>query len=283
MISLEVNTVAIPKDKLESWARPGKNEMSKDTYAKMRTIIENNVVNVDVFLQGSYANSTNVRDNSDIDIVVVFKDYTYRSYWNTDVKNARDTLYNSINGKNNFQFTKGHKTVKYGGNQTYVPADLVPCVQYSTNGHDGVIVYDHRTRRNIISYPKQHKTNGESKSGDTNGNYKKAVRMFKNARNYAVNKRIITESTCPSYFLECLLYNINNDMFSGNESDIFYNVLKVLYDNRHSLSNLKRQDEIQSLFDGTASSWDVNDARLFIEEIAHIWDNWGKIYAVCTH
>jgi len=268
---------SIPRDKLEKWANPGKNEMSKDTYAKMRKVIEDSVSNVDVFLQGSYANSTNVRDNSDIDIVIIFKDWRYDLFGNTDVRNTRDFLYTNINGKSNFQFTKGYKTVKYKGATNYVPADLVPSIPYSAEGHEGIVIYDHKNGRNIVNYPKQHKSNGKNKSGDTDGNFKKAVRMFKNARNYAVDKRLLNENTCPSYCLECLLYNVKNTVFSGNESDVFYNVLKALYDNRNNLSGYDRQNEIQPLFGGIYPCWDINSARNSIEKIAYLWNNWGKI------
>lgn len=269
--------VGIPQDKLVNWAKPGKNEMSKDTYAKMRRVIEDNVSNVEVFLQGSYANSTNVRDNSDIDIVIIFKNGTYNSYGNNDVRYTRGSLYDNIHGKNNFQFTKGYKTVKYKGAQNYVPADLVPSVPYSAEGPEGIVIYDHKIGRNIVNYPKQHKSNGEAKSGDTSGNFKKAVRMFKNARNYAVDKRPLNENACPSYCLECLLYNVKNTVFSGNESDVFHNVLEALYFNRNNLSGSDRQNEIQPLFGGTNPCWDLSNARVSIEAIAHLWNNWGNV------
>ena len=268
--------MTIPKDRLESWAKPGKNEVSKATYAKMRNVVEDNISNVEIFLQGSYANSTNVRDNSDIDIVVILKDGIYNSNKDEDVKHARDFLYENIQGKNNFQFLKGNKTVKYKGNTNYVPADLVPCIQYSADKQDGIIIYDHKTMNYIINYPKQHKANGEEKSSDTDGNFKKTVRMFKNARNFAIEKNILNKNICPSYYLECLLYNVKNSKFSGNESEMFYNTIKALYDNRYALHDLRKQNEIQPLFQKDFG-WNVNDACTSIEKIAYIWDNWGKI------
>lgn len=268
--------MGIPLYKLQNWAKPGKNEMSKDTYAKMRNLIENNINNVEIFLQGSYANSTNVRDNSDIDIVVILKDGTYDTYNGNDVRNARDFLHRNLHGKNNFQFEKGKKTVKYKGNTNYVPADLVPSVQYDADGHEGIVIYDHGTMKYLIGYPKQHKANGEAKSGDTDGNFKKAVRMFKNVRNYAVDKRILSGNVCPSYFIECLLYNVKDSMFSGNEQDVFFNVMKALYENRSSLSGSDRMNGIQPLFEGD-NSWNVHDACQTIEKIAYLWENWGRV------
>lgn len=246
----------------------------------MRKLIEDNVEDVEVFLQGSYANSTNVRDNSDIDMVVIYNGSWDRPSWSLfeNVRDKRDHLYNAINGKNNLQFTRKSKSVRYEGSADYIPADLVPCIRHkNTEGHDGVKIHDHRRYTSIISYPKQHKENGKIKSKDTDGNFKKAVRMFKNARNYAVDKRLLNEDACPSYCLECLLYNVKDDSFSGDESDIFYNTLKILYDSRHNLHNLKRQNEIQNLFGGGDSCWSTSNAAKSIEGIAQVWDKWGDI------
>lgn len=271
--------MAIPKDKLESWSRPGKNELSNDTYTKMETVIKNNVSNTEIFLQGSYANSTNVRDNSDIDIVVLLKGWTY-SDWPLmkNVKNARDFLFNIINGKDNFQFVKGNKCVKYkGGVKYYVPADLVPCVEYSANGYDGIAIYDHGTGNLIANYPKQHRENGEKKSSDTDGNFKKTVRMFKNARNFAVDRNLLGKDHCPSYCLECLLYNVDDKCFSGDEHDVFLNVLNFLQKNRYSLSNFKTQNNIQYMFSGFDPCWNTSYAQTAIEKIAYVWNDWDKI------
>jgi len=148
--------MAIPIDKLKNWSNPGKNENSQATYAKMRKIIEENIENNDVFLQGSYANATNVRDNSDIDVVVVLKNWKYNTSTNKDVKLARDHIYNALNGKGGFQFIKGNKTVKYKGSVNFVPADIVPCVEYNEKNYNGIVIYDHLKNTNIVNYPKLH-------------------------------------------------------------------------------------------------------------------------------
>lgn len=267
--------MTIPKDILEKWSMPGKNEVSKQTYENMKKIIKNNVTDAEIFLQGSYANSTNVRDNSDIDIVVIFKENI--KYINFIGSNSvRDNVYSKINGKYNFQFTKGSKTIKYEGNADYVPVDIIPCVEYNDGKHIGIKIYDHKTKKDIISYPKQHIENGKLKSNDTDGNYKKAVRMFKNARNYAVYKEMFGKHTCPSYCLECLLHNVPDNCFEGNESNIFYNVLEALKVNVKNPLEIPQQNGILNLL-GCNPCWGGYEAILSIQEINKIWNNWDKI------
>jgi tRNA nucleotidyltransferase (CCA-adding enzyme) len=141
----------IPSDVLQKWAKPGKNEMSKQTYAALRELLLGKLNNPqpNIYLQGSYRNSTNVKDNSDIDIVVEYDS-------NIDVTRLKDYIYGRINNAHNFHFTTGAKTVKYKGlRNQYVPADIVPCV--SVKGKTGcVAIYDSSRKTIIHNYPKIH-------------------------------------------------------------------------------------------------------------------------------
>lgn len=285
--------MAIPYDILVNWARPGKSENSKITYNVLKNIIENKTEpNTEIFLQGSYHNTTHVKENSDIDIVVINPKIVIN---NTiyglngplyQLQNWKNVLYNSINGTQNFSFTKGNKTIKYKGNLNYVPTDIVPCGYYkgSTIGSEiGTILFDSNKGKYFINYPRQHYDNGTIKSEQTNGNYKKTVRMFKNARNNAVKKHLLeSEDIAPSYFLECLIYNIPNTYFNGNESEMFFKTLKWLYDNRSNLSNLKCQNKIQNLFgydisNLTYNKWNTADAIKFINAIVKLWNDWSSL------
>ena len=284
--------MAIPSDVLIKWAAVGKSENSKITYAALRKVIEDRYgSNVEMFLQGSYHNSTHVKENSDIDIVVINKNIVvnntlYGMHGQQALYSWKDELYKEIQGAQNFVFKKGAKTIKYSGNTNYVPADIVPCAYYKNaqiGGAVGTILYDSTLDRFFVNYPKQHYDNGTIKSENTNGNYKKTVRMFKNARNEAVKKGLIAaEEVAPSYFLECLLYNVPNSKYLGNESDVFFNVLKCLWDNKSRLETIKCQNGVQKLFGYdllnkiTYNKWNVNDAIKFINALANLWNNWGE-------
>ena len=287
--------MSIPFNVLINWAKPGKSENSKVTYEKLSNLLDSTLYgNYETFLQGSYHNTTHVKENSDIDIVVLNNDiFINNSLYGLrgnlqDLISYKDFIFYRIQGAQNFNFSLGNKTIKYEGNTNYVPADIVPCGCYkdaTIGAPTGTILFDDHTRKYFVNYPKQHYANGTLKSQLTNGNFKKTVRMFKNARNFAVRKHLLkTEDIAPSYFLECLIYNIPNGCFIGNEYDIFYKSISWLYQNRNSLSNMKCQNQIQKLFgynDSNSSviynKWNTVDAITFIDAIVELWNNWGLI------
>lgn len=259
--------MSIPLEVLQKWAKPGKNEMSKQTYSALRDVLLKKLDSPqpNIYLQGSYRNSTNVRDNSDIDIVVEFSsDY--------DVYALKKYVFNKINNANNFQFLIGAKTVKYKGlRNKYVPADIVPCVSVK-GATDCVKLYDSKRNILITNYPKIHIRNGEAKSSRTDGNFKKAVRMMKNARNYLDDNGVNVPVS--SFVIECMLYNMPDEVFSGNELAVCYNVLNWFNNNRSWMSAMRTQDEMNNLF--SASSNASEDAKQFMDKVIILWNNWGN-------
>jgi len=284
--------MGIPLDVLQKWSQPGKSENSKTTYQIFQDLLINKLGNnLKIFLQGSYHNSTHVKENSDIDIVVLNNDIIINNtlYGLTgnlpDLRQWKNIIYNRINGAQNIYLTNDHKTIKYKGNNNYVPVDIIPCGYYrgSVVGSPvGIIIYDSFNNCYFVNYPEQHYDNGTLKSNSTDGNFKKTVRMFKNARNKAVDKGYLQNiDKCPSYFLECLVFNVPDDNFTGNEKDVFYNVIKYLYTNINNLNNIKCQNKIQNLFGQTDfgtiryNKWNISDAIESVNAITKLWDNWS--------
>ncbi len=60
----------------------------------------------------------------------------------------------------------------------------------------------------IINWPNQQLINGRTKNVITGGRYKDFVRALKNAENRLVKEGLIQPK--PSYFMECLVYNVPN-------------------------------------------------------------------------
>lgn len=104
-------------------------------------------------MQGSYHNTTHVRENSDIDVVVLNKDifidntlFGLRGNLQ-DLNSYKSFLYYKLHGSQNFYFTVGNKTIKYSGNSNYVPADIIPCGCYrdaTVGAQTGTILYDNK-------------------------------------------------------------------------------------------------------------------------------------------
>ena len=68
--------MSIPESQLETWSKVGSQTQSKDTYATIRYALEDKTApytgSIEIFLQGSYGNDTNVYGtDSDVDVVML--------------------------------------------------------------------------------------------------------------------------------------------------------------------------------------------------------------------
>lgn len=258
----------VSDEQLIEWSTSGKNELESNAYNRFKEVIYACFDVDDIFLQGSYANSTEVPSSSDIDIVVVCKGPRYGTYtWESRLKKVKYQLYNSIKNYHNFHFEMGKKTIKYNGSSKYSPTDILPCISYiNTNGEQGIVFYDHRNHRLVFNYPKQHKANGIAKNERTQGEFKRIVRVFKNVRDSMIDDGTIRENLAPSYFVECLLYNVPDSCYTEYIPDSFHKVLKWLAYNKRLIPQMRCQNGIQSLFNGY-SGWGLGNCYMFIDAI----------------
>ena len=90
------------------------------------------------------------------------------------------------------------------------PHVLQPGTLHYENGLAFFLPDEHRW---VVSYPQLHYERGLRKEASTNKRYKRVIRMFKAARNHLIETDEIEDDTAPSYFIECLLYNIPNELF----------------------------------------------------------------------
>ena len=89
-------------------------------------------------------------------------------------------------------------------------ADLVITLSYKK----GIGFYLPDERRWVVSYPQQHHERGLIKEEATSRRFKRTIRMFKAARNHLVDQGELTKDDAPSYFIECLLYNVPDGLFA---------------------------------------------------------------------
>ena len=202
---------------------------------------------VKIFVQGSYANNTNVRTKSDVDIAVIQEDVfttEYRgsssSYPQADSdygfvtspppnKSFKDEVQECLTYKFGKDVERKNKSIKIHGNTYRKDADSVPCRRYRDYRGDygknpdnyvgGIIITpDHGTR--IINYPEQHIANGRSKNISTHQYYKKMVRIIKKMRYLMEESNISAYSEAArnvnSFLLESLLWNVENDWYLDN-------------------------------------------------------------------
>lgn len=242
--------MAISEAQLETWSQQGKTGQFTDTYNSIRgNLVDASapypVKNVDVHLQGSYGNNTNVWADSDVDIVLchtgafyydilgmsqaeqgAFKAVfsTNATYGYTDFKRDAETfvtrLYSGV--------VPGTKALHVPGRNNRRNADVLVCQEFrryysyepGAHGcHYGVAFYVNGTR--IENFPKQHADNCTAKHQATNQNFKRMVRIFKNMRNTMIDKRLLADKVAPSYFIEGMLYNVPNNKFTGSYQDMW--------------------------------------------------------------
>ncbi len=240
----------IPDSQLLRWSNQGATQQSQNTYASIKNALRGSFYMsgkpFEIYLQGSYANATNIRADSDVDIVAelnspewnnlsAFPEYQRSSYGSSG-KSAEETWREfraSVISALKTHYGTGaveskNRCVRVRGNSGRLQADVVVCLSYRhysryRSAHDsksglGITFIDLETNNWINNYPKLHKENGSAKNeyGRTRNNYKPTIRMFKNARNRLIDHRQLSESTAPSYFVKCLLYNVPNPQFHAS-------------------------------------------------------------------
>ena len=176
-----------------------------------------------VYATGSYANNTNVKADSDVDIAVqcheVFYydraepsaggDITpYAGVW-TPAK-LRSDLVSALLTKFPSQVdTSGSTAIGVNSGTARVDADVVPCFDYrfffASGGYrEGTRIFK-SSGGYIENFPAQHLANGRAKNNRTNTRFKKAVRIMKRIEKSMRDDGVHSE--VPSFFVECLVYN----------------------------------------------------------------------------
>lgn len=242
--------MAIAEKQLEAWASIGPSKQFTDTYQSMRgNLLDASapypVKDVDVFLQGSYGNDTNIYGDSDVDIVLKHNGAFY--YDVTEITPKEQEHFKGVFSKDaDYGYTKfkpdaesfiarlyngvqvGNKAVFVPGNNGRRNADVLVCQQFRRyrsydfgvhDYHEGVAFYSGGKR--IENFPKQHSENITAKHQATKGNFKPMVRVFKNMRNSMIEKNLLVKGVAPSYFIEGMLSNVPNDKFTGDYGDMW--------------------------------------------------------------
>ena len=290
--------MAIPESKLSQWSNHGSQVGSKRTHEAIRKALESHAwpagMTYDFRLQGSYSNDTNIRGDSDVDVILKFN----RAFWyNADALSAEDQAilnqlppatyrwadfrreaFTALENKFGGLVAQGNKSIKIKPDPPRLAADVVVCIEYHKYTSldsfvEGVAFQTSQDKHRVINYPKQHRDNGAEKNSNTEGLYKRTVRMFKNARNYLENASIIGHDLAPSYFLECLLYNAPDDAFQHGLRDTYISIVNWM--NRADISKAVCQNEQQCLFGSGSEQWSHEDAENLAKQFMTLWTGWA--------
>lgn len=279
----------IPGSLLAQWSHPRSAKASKQAHLAIREALAAyqwpSQTRYDVFLQGSYKNDTNLRRDSDVDVVVrlaytlkpsvaaltgsdLASDASHKAahkQWQTFRRHALKAMRVRFGD----DVMSGRKTLKLKRAKLQADADLVVTLNYE----GGVGLYLPDERRWVVSSPQQHYQRGLKKERATNKRFKRTVRMFKAARNELVTKGVLAKEDAPSYFVECLLYNVPNELFAPKLGSTYTDTLTWL--ETAKLREFQSQSGQIRLFGPGREQWTGEEARVFVRALRHLWDTQG--------
>ena len=291
--------MVIPEPDLNRWSNHGPQASSIQTHEAIRAALESyswpEHVTYDFFLQGSYSNDTNIRGDSDVDVILKFNHCFHYDWSRLDScdqaelektfqpatylwDDFRRDAFAALDNKFHAFIEQDNKSIKLKAALPRLAADVVVCLEYrkytSLNSFvEGITFYALQDKRWIINYPQEHRKNGAAKNSRTLDRYKPAVRMLKNARNHLVDNKVIRRSLAPSYFMECLIYNAPDNVFKKDLQETYRCIVDWMV---HSdISKAVCPNKQQYLFGTSPVQWSLEDAKALSNRLAMLWNNWG--------
>ena len=283
------------EETIDSWRKPPSDAEETKLSNAQRLVTEAiqadatlNKMGIRVFGQGSYANDTNVRLNSDIDINVQYggtffyevpkgksgsdfgltsSEYTFSQY-----KQAVETAL--VNKFGRASVVRSDKCITIKETSTRVEADVVPTFQhrrYLENGsyHAGA---EFRSDEGvyITNFPEQHIENGKKKNASTQRRFKRLTRIYRRIRYKMLDDNIAISDNITSFLLECLVWNVpdyilnNNHTWTGRLKDS----ISHLYDElgKDVSKEWGEVSELLYLFH-SGRKWTREDVKLYLEQM----------------
>ncbi|MEV0714886.1 nucleotidyltransferase [Asanoa sp. NPDC050611] len=294
--------MTIPADQIEEWARQGDSTRPAWTEAVLREALTDarrlKEIPYEIFLQGSYANDTNLRHESDVDLVVSMRlpfeediarldplglDLFWERYEETTYgwEEFRADVLATL--KERFFVAESNRCLDITDLDSLVrvPADVLPAIEFRryhsitlpfVEDYDEGVYFRTRSGHPIVNYPKIHLRNGRAKNARTRGRFKQVVRVMKNARKH--ESAGAEARKAPSYFVECLLYNVDDHCFLEPTLAASYHAcLTWLASN--DWSHVMCQNEITELFGDRLEQWCVDECRELVAALTRQWEEWG--------
>lgn len=297
--------MAIPESRLETWSHQGSIAQSASTYNTVKNALEATSAayhgkTYKVFLQGSYGNDTNIYAESDVDVVIQLDDVYYSDLelLSPEDKKAYDQAFipatysydqykndvlKALSDKFGSDVKVGDKAIAVMANGSRRKADVIAAMQFrryskfkstdDTQYDEGICFFNGAGER-IANYPKQHSANLTTSHQSSGKWLKPMVRMLKNLRSKLVAGGTLKSGVAPSYYLEGLLYNVPAAKFGSSYSDSFINAMNWIQTEADKSKLLCANEQYYLLWEGTHTSWERNDAEIFINAAIKLWNEW---------
>lgn len=289
----------IPESQLQSWAAYPGSGSAQATYASVRRALELGMPagrRYDTYLQGSYGCDTNIRGDSDVDIIAEYQgafvyDRTQLSLADQQVLQGPGVAYGwaefrqEVLGALRAYYGNGsvherNKCITVDAGSGRLSADVVAAIEHRlyltrTRTVDGISFWTIREHRKVVNYPRQHRDNASKKNAATSQRFKPAARMFKNARRVAVDRGYVGAQDAPSYFLQCFIYNAPNGLFAPALQSTYTGVLAGLATAMNIAAEaMVCENEVERLFGPTPEQWNVGAAVRTLTALRRLWDSW---------
>ena len=294
--------MAISETQLETWSHQGPTPQFTATYEAIKNILNSSRApyasrSFEIFLQGSYANDTNIYADSDVDIVIKTDEVYYSDTSNLTEDDKKE--YERGWSRATYQLEDfkrevvawlisnygsdvhvGNKAATIAGNNSRRDADVIVCADfrkfwsyksaYSQSSEPGICFFLPNGTQ-IQNFPKQHSRNCTAKHQATNPWFKRSARVYKNLRNKLIETGTLAQGITPSYFLEGLLYNVPTDRFGGSHSANFLDTLNWIVAADRS-KFLCANEQFYLLYENSPMTWTAEKCNTFLNAVLNYWN-----------
>jgi hypothetical protein len=290
------------EDTLSNWTRPPsdteESKLSNSERIIKETINEDATLSgksIEVFGQGSYANDTNIRLNSDIDINVRYtggfyfdlppntskEDFGINSLTTYSLEQFKNEVQSAlINKFNRESVVRRNKCITVLGNSYRIETDVVPTWNYRRYTKSGNYVLGAELRADsgkyIVNFPKQHIENGKVKNSNTHRRFKRLTRIYRKLRYKMIDDSVDVSDSITSFLIECLNWNVRNSIF--NDNDTWQERLKASIVHLYECTKVKEKcDEWGEVSDllylfHADRKWNREDVNVFL---VRLWNYLG--------
>lgn len=297
-----INAIRVISDALKNIGYSEEKDLRliyEDTFAFETKLKKNNSV-IKLLVQGSYANNTNVRAESDVDIAVIQENIFTTRYNPKESSNFDDLDRQYGFYKSDYSFIRykreiydilikefglanvewNNKCISVNGNTYRVDTDTVPARRYRDYSKDtsknpdnyvGGIRIQSDEGDTIINYPEQHIINGRNKNQNTNRFFKKIVRIVKRLRYIMIEDNVPSASQINSFKIESILWNIPDYKYTKdiNYTEKLQGILDYLrYISFNELDSYKEINGIKNLVSDTDDKQSIID---FVNALDHFY------------
>ncbi|RWO49218.1 nucleotidyltransferase [Mesorhizobium sp.] len=303
----------VPEEQLETWSQIGAIQSSARTNEIITNVLTDrgapyaNRSFQPPFLQGSYKNNTNIRTDSDVDLVICTDEIFYHNLYevnpprvtadgiaNFQRSHPGEATYSQAQFKAdvtqwltaNFgnDVRPGGKAIYIRGNDNRRDADVLVTAQFRHyfnyvdearhDRADGIVFWKADGTR-IVNFPRQHADNCTTKNQNTRQWFKQTVRVFKNMRNKMIEDGLLAAGVAPSYYLEGLLSNAPDNCFGHSFQRTYEQCMGYL---RYApVDDLKCLNGVHYLVRANSDvNWSPDNFAIYTQATSRFWDGFGR-------